>query len=291
MSNQKIIVTGSKGQLGNELKDISTLFPQYDFIFFSREEFPINDEELIQKILSEHSPQYLVNCAAYTAVDKAENEQASSTEINATAVGLLAKYSLANKTKFIHISTDYVFNAFENIPLKEADSVDPVNFYGRTKLLGEQLAFEHNPGSIVIRTSWVYSSYGNNFVKTMIRLMNERESINVVNDQYGSPTYAFDLASLIMQIIEKGIWIPGVYHFSNRGVVTWFDFANEIRALIKSGCKINPISTDQFPTAAKRPSWSVLDSSKIQEVFGVHLKDWKESLRNCLVKLKDPSSS
>lgn len=291
MSKQKIIVTGSKGQLGNELKDISVLFPTFEFIFFSREEFPVNIEESVRTILSSHKPQYLVNCAAYTAVDKAETEQNAANEINASSVGLLAQCCLDNHVKFLHISTDYVFNAKLNTPLKETDPVDPVNYYGRSKLLGEQLAFEKNPDSILIRTSWLYSSYGNNFVKTMIRLMNERDSLNVVNDQFGSPTYAFDLASAIMQIIEKEKWVPGIYHFSNKGVITWFDFANEIKSLIKSNCTINPITTDQFPTAAKRPSWSVMDSSKINEVYGVQLKDWKESLGNCMVKLKDPSTS
>ena len=286
MELKKIIVTGSNGQLGNELKDLQDFYPQFRFIFFNRDVLSINDEKAIQKVLEIQKPDYLINCAAYTAVDNAESEKEKAEEINGTAVGKLALACSQYLTKFIHISTDYVFNGKQNVPLKETDHVDPVNTYGETKLSGERLAFQNNPDSLIIRTSWVYSSYGKNFVKTMIRLMKERDKINVVNDQWGSPTYAADLAGTILQIIVSEKWVPGIYNFSNDGVITWFDFAKEIKRLRNSTCTIEPITTDQFPTAAKRPNYSVLDKSKIQQVYQIQLKDWEKSLQTCIAKLE-----
>jgi dTDP-4-dehydrorhamnose reductase len=285
MSN-KILVTGSNGQLGNELKDIASSFSQYQFIFTDVDELSIVDNEAVTNWFLAHQPAYLINCAAYTAVDKAETEKEMNNLINGTAVGVLASAAQKSGTKFIHISTDYVFNGNASQPLNEDDGVDPVNAYGASKLLGEQLTFQNNPESIVLRTSWVYSFYGKNFVKTMMRLMNERESIGVVNDQVGSPTYAADLAWAIMQIITFNKWIPGIYNFSNEGVISWFDFANEIKRLINSPCIVNPLTTEQFPTPAKRPKYSVLDKTKIQKTFSVQLKDWRESLKECVNKLK-----
>lgn len=288
MSN-KIVVTGSNGQLGNELKELASSYSQVQFAFFNREEFSINDKSRIEKIFEEHQPSYFINCAAYTAVDKAESEQELANEINGTAVGLLALTCKQYGTKFIHVSTDYVFNGKASSPLKEEDTVDPVNAYGASKLLGEQLALQNNPESIIIRTSWVYSFYGKNFVKTMMRLMNERENIGVVNDQIGSPTYAADLAKAIMQIITSGKWKSGIYNFSNEGVISWFDFASEIKQLTHSNCIINSLTTEQFPTPAKRPKYSVLDKSKIQQTFSIQLKDWKESLQACIEKINSHS--
>jgi dTDP-4-dehydrorhamnose reductase len=285
MSN-KILVTGSNGQLGNELKDIASSFSQYQFIFTDVDELSIVDNEAVTNWFLAHQPAYLINCAAYTAVDKAETEKEMNNLINGTAVGVLASAAQKSGTKFIHISTDYVFNGNASQPLNEDDGVDPVNAYGASKLLGEQLTFQNNPESIVLRTSWVYSFYGKNFVKTMMRLMNERESIGVVNDQVGSPTYAADLAWAIMQIITSNKWIPGIYNFSNEGVISWFNFANEIKRLINSPCIVNPLTTEQFPTPAKRPKYSVLDKTKIQKTFSVQLKDWRESLKECVDKLK-----
>lgn len=288
MSN-KIVVTGSNGQLGNELKELASSYSQVQFAFFNREEFSINDKSRIEKIFEEHQPSYFINCAAYTAVDKAESEQELANEINGTAVGLLALTCKQYGTKFIHVSTDYVFNGKASSPLKEEDTVDPVNAYGASKLLGEQLALQNNPESIIIRTSWVYSFYGKNFVKTMMRLMNERENIGVVNDQIGSPTYAADLAKAIMQIITSGKWKSGIYNFSNEGVISWFDFASEIKQLTHFNCIINSLTTEQFPTPAKRPKYSVLDKSKIQQTFSIQLKDWKESLQACIEKINSHS--
>jgi dTDP-4-dehydrorhamnose reductase len=288
MSN-KILVTGSNGQLGNELRDIASVFPLYEFVFTDVGELSITDNDAVKKIFEEHRPAYLINCAAYTAVDKAESEKELNNQINGVAVGILALASKQNGTKFIHISTDYVFNGTASRPLREDDNVDPVNAYGASKLLGEQLAVENDPETIIIRTSWVYSFYGKNFVKTMISLMNERKSIGVVNDQVGSPTYASDLAQAIMQIISSGKWVPGIYNFSNNGVISWFDFANEIKRLIKSSCIVNPLTTEQFPTPAKRPKYSVLDKTKIQETFSIQLKDWEKSLNECIQKLNAES--
>jgi len=286
MSSKKILVTGSNGQLGSELKELALSFPQFQFLFFDRGQLPVNDKIKVEDVIAQHRPDYLINCAAYTAVDKAESERELANEINGTAVGILASICKKYGTKFIHVSTDYVFNGNASKPLKETNSVDPVNAYGASKLLGEQLALQNNPESIIIRTSWVYSFYGKNFVKTMMRLMKEKESIGVVNDQIGSPTYAADLAEAILQIISSGQWKGGIYNFSNEGIISWFDFANEIKRLIDSSCVVSPLTTEQFPTPAKRPKYSVLDKTKIRQTFSIQLKDWKESLEVCVGKLK-----
>ena len=283
---KKILVTGSNGQLGSELKDLAKEFPQYSFIFFTREEFPINDGAIAEKIFSTHQPQYFINAAAYTTVDKAESEKELANEINGTSVGNLAKICREWNTKMIHVSTDYVFNGELSEPLKESDPVDPVNAYGASKLLGEQLAMVNNPEVMIIRTAWVYSSYGKNFVKTMMHLMRERDSIRVVNDQWGSPTYAADLARTIMQIIDSAKWIPGIYHYSNEGRISWFEFAEEIRKETGASCVVHPIPTSEFPTPARRPKFSVLDKSKLQSAYALQPKDWKSSLKECLEKIK-----
>ena len=227
-----------------------------------------------------------INCAAYTAVDKAETERETAIAVNATAVGYLAKACKNNNAKFIHISTDYVFNGAAINPYLENQQTDPVNFYGQTKLSGEQNSLKENEETIIIRTAWVYSSFGNNFVKTMIRLMKERESIAVVNDQFGCPTYAADLANAIMQIITSNNFIAGIYHYSNKGKISWYDFAKEISLQIDRHCVVNGITTAQFPTPAARPSYSVLDTIKIADTFHIIIPEWKDSLRRCLSVLK-----
>jgi len=291
MAANKILVTGSNGQLGNELKELSSAYPQFKFIFFGREKLPLNNQSAIEKVFQEYEPAFLINCAAYTAVDKAESEKEQAEEINGKAVGFLAATCKSFGTKLIHISTDYVFSGNATSPLKENDTVDPVNAYGASKLLGEQLALKNNPDTVIVRTSWVYSFYGKNFVKTMIRLMNEKESISVVSDQIGSPTYAADLAEAIMDIITSGKWEGGIYNFSNEGVISWFDFANEIKRLTGSSCIVNSVTTMQFPTPAKRPGYSVLDKTKIQKTYLVQLKDWKQSLKVCISKLDAEATS
>jgi len=292
MSKAKtILVTGCGGQLGSELRILSSTYPQYRFVFFNSQEFPLGDAQFARQKFEEQQPQYFINCAAYTAVDKAESEKEQAMLVNGEAVGQLATLCSEFNTGFIHISTDYVFNGESQSPWKTEQPTDPVNFYGSSKLRGEELAFANNDRSIVIRTSWVYSSFGKNFVKTMIRLMGEKESIGVVNDQHGSPTYAADLASAIMQIIDSGKWQAGTYHYSNSGAITWFEFAAAIAKKIKSNCVVNPILSSQFPTPAKRPSYSVMDLSKIESVYGIAIPRWEEALDRCLLKLQEDQTS
>jgi dTDP-4-dehydrorhamnose reductase len=287
MTKQTILVTGSNGQLGSELQELAPLYPQYKFCFFSRSQLAIESKEEVERAFALLRPQYIINCAAYTAVDKAETEKSQALAINATAVGLLAEASQRFGAKFIHLSTDYVFDGTTQEPLKEDSAVAPVNFYGESKLRGEQETLKAAPdSSIIIRTSWVYSFYGKNFVKTMLRLMAEKESISVVADQWGSPTYAADLAKAILQIIESGRWLPGIYHFSNAGVINWAQFAEAIGELTNSTCKVSFITTEQYPTPAKRPAYSVMDKSKIASVYQIPIRPWKESLQECLQKLQ-----
>lgn len=290
-SRVKILVTGANGQLGKELRDLSSQYSQFEFIFLSREDLPIHHFELVRNYFKTLKPDYCINAAAYTAVDRAELEKDIAMQVNGEAVGVLAAVCKSHHTKFIHISTDYVFNGKADYPYTENYPTDPVNAYGDTKLEGEKQAMQLNADSIIIRTSWVYSYHGKNFVKTILRLLNEKEEISVVDDQIGSPTYAADLAESIMQIIinsksSKANWIPGIYNFSNDGVISWYDFAVAIKEISGSQCRINPISTTAYPTPAKRPFYSVLDKTKIQNTFGIRLKDWKKSLEKCLERIK-----
>ncbi len=287
MAAPTILVTGSNGQLGSELRELAPLFPQYKFCFFFRAELPVTSREEVEQTFARVRPQYVINCAAYTAVDKAETEKEDAIAINATAVGLLAGAAKKEGARFLHISTDYVFDGEAETPLTEEHPVAPVNFYGQTKLQGEREAMQRNPESIIIRTAWVYSAYGKNFVKTMLRLMAEKESINVVADQVGSPTYAADLAAAILHIIAGGHWQPGIYHFSNDGVISWAQFAAEIGRQSGSNCHVNFITTDQYPTPAKRPRYSVLDKTKMAATYGITIRHWQESLGACFQKLQN----
>lgn len=282
--NKTILVTGANGQLGSEMKVIAAAYSHHNFIFVSKEALAIDDEAAVRYFFSSHPIDCCVNCAAYTAVDKAETETEKAMQINAIAVGNLAKICSEQKALFIHISTDYVFDGTATEPYKEDDLVSPVNFYGASKLKGEELAIQNNPDSIIIRSSWVYSSFGNNFVKTMLRLMSERESINVVSDQLGCPTYAADLAAAIMQIIKSKMQLTGstIFNFSNKGAITWYQFAEAIKELSKSNCIVHPIPAAQYPTPAKRPSYSVMDTTKIQQKFNLVIPFWKDSLVKCL---------
>ena len=280
-----ILVTGSNGQLGNELRVTSKQYPTYRFLFTDRNELSIENFKAVKNYFENEQIDFCINCAAYTAVDKAETEQEQAFAANAEAVGNLAQICKEHHAQFIHVSTDYVFNGNATEPYKENDRVDPVSVYGKSKLRGEELAFNNNASSIIIRTSWVYSSFGNNFVKTMKRLMNEKESINVVSDQYGCPTYAADLAQVIMNIIEIENPAPGIYNYCNEGMITWYLFACAIKKIIKSKCIVNPIPTQEYPTPAKRPHYSVLETSKIKNTFHITIPKWKTSLEKCMLMM------
>jgi dTDP-4-dehydrorhamnose reductase len=284
---KSIIVTGANGQLGQELQRLAKSFPAYAFHFFSRKELDITNVSQVQRTFEVLQPVYCINCAAYTAVDKAESEPDLAFSINAEGTRILAAAAKDYSAGFIHISTDYVFNGRGERPYREDDVTDPVNLYGASKLKGEGAALAVNPESIVIRTSWVYSSFGNNFVKTMLRLMQSRTEISVVADQTGSPTYAADLAEAILNIIAGANWKGGIYHYSNEGVITWHEFATAIQLYTHLNCTVHPIPTAQYPTPAERPKYSVLDKAKIQQTFGLALQPWKSSLYRCLDLLKE----
>ena len=286
MDHPTILVTGCNGQLGKELQVLAESFPEYHFVFASREDLKLHHFELVENFFLAAKPQYCINCAAYTAVDKAEAEQELAMLVNSKAVGNLAAVCKKYQTKLIHISTDYVFDGESEIPYSEEDSTDPINIYGASKLLGEQFCMKENPDAIIIRTSWVYSSFGHNFVKTMMRLMNERNELSVVSDQVGSPTYAADLAKAILTIISFGKWEAGIYHYSNEGKISWFEFAQEIKKLTKSKTIVKPILTAEYPTPAKRPKFSLLNKEKIRSVFHIQIVEWKISLKKCIELLQ-----
>lgn len=280
-----ILITGANGQLGKEFRALAALIPQYNFLFAGREELAIENAVAVQKYFSDHPIDFCVNCAAYTAVDKAETDKETAFLINATAVGNLAAVCENFKTQFIHISTDYVFDGTAKQPYRETDATNPIGVYGQSKLKGEVLALQNNPSAIIIRTSWVFSSFGNNFVKTMLRLMKERDSINVVDDQLGCPTYAADLAAAIITIIEQSSVVSRqslVFNYCNEGIINWYQFALAIKELSGSTCVVNPIPSSQYPTPAKRPQYSVLDTGLIKNTFSITIPEWKVSLRKCL---------
>lgn len=283
---KNILVTGAAGQLGSEFHALKEHFPQYNFLFAGKQDLSIQDDASVRQYFLSHAIDCCINCAAYTAVDKAEAEQEQALAINTTAVGNLAAVCKQQDALFFHFSTDYVFNGRASEPYKETDATEPVNFYGQTKWMGEQAALHHNSEAIIIRTSWVYSSFGKNFVKTMLRLMNEKESIGVVADQYGCPTYAGDLAAAVMQIITAGNFPPGIYHYCNDGVISWYDFAKAIQELSGSTCQVNPITTSAYPTPAARPHYSVLETTTIKTEFGIIGVPWKQSLKTCWALLK-----
>jgi len=283
---KKILVTGANGQLGSELRKIAVDKTQYEWIFTDYQELDLCDLAGLEGKLSAINPQIIINCAAHTAVDKAETEIELSDVLNHQAVAVMAKWSRANDCQLIHVSTDYVFDGNSAVALTETAETSPINVYGVTKLAGEKACLKLNPNSIIIRTSWVYSSFGNNFVKTMSRLMQERDSLNVVNDQIGSPTYAADLALAIITIIEHKNWQAGIYNFSNEGEISWYEFALAIQEIGGFECEVGGIPASNYPTPAKRPAYSLLDKSKIKATFGVEVPEYKESLRKCMGVLK-----
>lgn len=283
---KKILVTGANGQLGKELRDLAHSHSAFEFLFLSREDLPIHHFELVRNVFASFAPDFCINCAAYTAVDKAEQEAELAHIVNAESVGILAAVSAAHDCRFIHISTDYVYGGDTSEPYTEDSPTSPSSVYGETKLAGEKEAIENDPLAVIIRTSWVYSYHGNNFVKTMMRLMRDRKEISVVNDQKGSPTWAADLASFILHIICQPAWHPGIYNYSNDGEITWYDFAVEIKRLIAADCIVHPIPSSAYPTPAKRPAYSVLNKQKIKRVFGIDPESWKLSLEKCISLLQ-----
>ncbi|MGV8947013.1 MAG: dTDP-4-dehydrorhamnose reductase [Lutibacter sp.] len=282
-----ILVTGSIGQLGSEIRELAESYPQHHFFFTDVDTLDITDKKAVSLFIQENKITVIVNCAAYTAVDKAESEPKLSDKINHLAVQHLAEAAKVYYCKFIHISTDYVFDGNSYMPYAETDKPNPKSVYGSTKLAGELAMQKINPeNAIIIRTSWVYSSFGNNFVKTMLRLGKEREELGVIYDQIGTPTYAGDLAKTILEILPK---IRNeeieIFHYSNEGVCSWYDFAKAVFEHTNTNCKVNPISTAQYPMAAKRPYYSVLDKAKIKEVFQITIPYWNDSLKACLKNL------
>jgi len=284
-----VVVTGKNGQLGWELQQLASSFEsRYDFVFADRTMLDLSQPETIAPFIAQYRPQYVLNCAAYTAVDKAESEQLEAMTINGISVGELATACEQHHCKLITISTDYVFDGNGTSPYQPDTPTDPVNYYGYSKCIGEQLAQKNNPSSIIVRTSWVYSEHGHNFVKTMLRLMKERPELKVVSDQVGSPTYAADLAAALMQIVEedrRGNHRSGIYHYSNTGVISWYDFALAIRDHAKLTANVLPIPGTAYPTPASRPAYSVMDTTKVQTDFGIILQPWEERLAQCLRQL------
>ncbi len=283
-----ILVTGSKGQLGNEIQKLASSYPSFKFIFTDVEELDITDVEQIDNFFNKNKIDFVINCAAYTAVDKAKTDRKLADLINVTAVKYLAKISKKFKTTLIHISTDYIFDGRNYKPYIETDKPDPISYYGKTKLNGEIQIEKYAGNAIIIRTSWLYSEFGNNFVKTMIKYGNERDSLKVVADQVGTPTYAADLAKVILEVIPKLKNIKGIeiYNFSNEGAISWYDFAEAIMKLKNINCKIFPIESKDYLTLAPRPFYSILNKAKIKNDFGIEIPYWLDSLEKCLAELK-----
>lgn len=278
-----ILVTGATGQLGSELAQLAVEYPKYKWIFTDRTQITLDDLDLLSTQLDKIQPDIIFNCGAYTAVDKAEVEKNLAFTINHLAVEKIALFALENNVKLIHISTDYVFDGSSSTALDEEANTNPINVYGESKLAGEIACITQNPNSIIIRTSWVYSKFGNNFVKTMQRLMQEKDEINVVNDQIGSPTYAADLAETMIKIIDSPEWIPGIYNFSNEGEISWYEFALTIKEFGKYKCKVNSIASLSYPTLAKRPEFSLLDKKKIKTVYNLYIPEYRESLNKMFI--------
>lgn len=284
---RNILVTGANGQLGSEIRSIGSLYPEFSFTFTDREMLDLSNLCAIEEFFKGKKFDAIINCAAYTAVDKAESERELADTINHRFVSMLATIAQRDFAKLIHISTDYVFDGKHHRPYIETDPTDPQGVYGKTKCDGENAILGIAPqNTIIIRTSWVYSSYGNNFVKTMLRLGKERESLGVIFDQVGTPTYARDLAHAILEILPNiNNEQPEIYHYSNEGVASWYDFATAIFELSGVTCQVNPITTDQYPTPASRPHYSLLNKTKIKNDFSLSIPHWRDSLKGCLEQL------
>ena len=277
-----ILITGANGQLGNEMRILSALYPKHTYFFTDIAELDICDKEAVAAFVTSNAIELIVNCAAYTNVDKAEEDEATAMKINADALTVLGSQGI----KVIHISTDYVFSGDEHVPCRETDPVAPRTAYGRTKYEGEKRLLAVCPEAVILRTAWLYSEYGNNFVNTMIKLGKEKEKLGVVFDQIGTPTYAADLAAAIFTVIDHPIWQPGIYHFTNEGVCSWYDFTLAIHELAGiQNCHVSPILSEEYQYKTPRPHYSVLDKSKFKKTFGVKIPYWLDGLRRCIEKL------
>ena len=283
-----ILVTGANGQLGNEMRRLGAVSPN-NYIFTDVAELDITDAAAVMDAVRTASVDIIINCAAYTNVDKAESDEATAELINATAVANLAAAMKEVGGTLFHVSTDYVFGSEGNTPRTEDMPLDPLGVYGRTKLHGEQAIAQSGCKALIFRTAWLYSEFGNNFLKTMMRLTAEKQQLNVVFDQVGTPTYAGDLALAIFSIIEAGVYSgnEGVYHFSNEGVCSWYDFAVEIAAAAgNTNCRINPCHSSEFPSPVTRPPYSVLDKTKVKNTFDIDIPHWRESMEYCIKRIK-----
>lgn len=282
---KNILITGANGQLGNEMRLLAEVNKEYTYFFTDVAELDICDEQAVMNFVTDHQIDIIVNCAAYTAVDKAEDDRELCDKLNHFAPGYLAKAIQSRGGYLVQVSTDYVFDGTAHIPYKEERATCPDSVYGTTKLAGEQEAMKYCSNTMIIRTAWLYSTFGNNFVKTMIRLGKEKEALGVIFDQIGTPTYARDLAVAIFAAINKGL-VPGIYHYSNEGVCSWYDFTQMIHHLAGIGtCKLRPLHTEEYPTKANRPHYSVLDKTKIKETYGIEIPYWVDSLKECIDKL------
>lgn len=283
----RILVTGSKGQLGNEIRVLAEDYPDFDFIYTDVDELDITDQLKVEAFFVANKPQVIINCAAYTAVDKAETDEAIAYLINATAIENLSKSATKIEALIVQISTDYVFDGKSYLPYSETDETNPKSAYGRTKLAGENAVFEYASKGLILRTSWLYSAFGNNFVKTMTKYGIEREELKVVYDQVGTPTYARDLAKAILDIIPSAIQHSGteLFHYSNEGVASWYDFAKIILDFSGINCNLIPIRTKDYPLPAPRPPFSVLSKSKIKDIYKIKIPYWSDSVKNCIQRL------
>ncbi|MGC4128311.1 MAG: dTDP-4-dehydrorhamnose reductase [Bergeyella sp.] len=283
---KKILVAGGNGQLGNCIKKIADDSEQYEFLFTDSETLDITDSDNVEEVFEKFRPDFCINASAYTAVDLAETETEKAFAVNAFGVENLANACKKYNTVFIHVSTDYVFDGGTEISYDEDNFTNPLGVYGASKLKGEELALEANPKTIVLRTSWLYSEFNKNFVKTMLNLFSQKDELGIVADQFGQPTNANDLAEAIMKIINSPQKTYGIFHFSNYPETTWFDFAKKIAEFSESPIKLNAISTEQFPTPAKRPRRSTMDLTKIEKTYGIEPKHWENSLKECIQILK-----
>ena len=279
---KNILITGANGQLGSEIRVASAHFPQFRFFFTDVTELDICNREAVHAYMAENHMDGIVNCAAYTAVDKAEDDAETCYRINRDAVKNLAEAAREYKLDIIHVSTDYVFDGKSYLPYTEVMPVNPSSVYGKSKLEGERILMEICPEAVIVRTSWLYSSFGNNFVKTMLRLGQERDKLNVIFDQVGTPTYAADLAVALLSILAAGKPAAGIYHYSNEGVCSWYDFTRSIHRLAGISCDLVPIESKEYPVRTPRPHFSVLNKAKIKQTYGIEIPHWEDSLEKCI---------